>query len=105
MGVQTRADDLATNEVVRLISHQETFDAVTAERAFLNELDSGCQFPVGAYARIEDDVLKMTGFVGSDDGETIYRESMEGSVKEAENLGRKLAQSFIKQGAQELLQK
>ena len=105
VGVQTRADDLATNEVVRLISHQETFDAVTAERAFLNELDSGCQFPVGAYARIEDDVLKMTGFVGSDDGETIYRESMEGSVKEAENLGRKLAQSFIKQGAQELLQK
>jgi hydroxymethylbilane synthase len=52
VGVQTRADDLATNEVVRLISHQETFDAVTAERAFLNELDSGCQFPVGAYARI-----------------------------------------------------
>ena len=105
VGVQIRADDLATNEVVRLISHQETFDAVTAERAFLNELDSGCQFPVGAYARVEDDVLKMTGFVGSDDGETIYRESMEGSVKEAENLGRKLAQSFIKQGAQELLQK
>ena len=105
VGVQTRADDLATNEVVRLISHQETFDAVTAERAFLNELDSGCQFPVGAYARIEDDVLKMTGFVGSDDGDTIYRESMEGSVKEAENLGRKLAQSFIKRGAQELLQK
>ena len=105
VGVQTRADDLETNDVVRLISHQETFDAVTAERAFLNELDSGCQFPVGAYARIEDDVLKMTGFVGSDDGETIYRESMEGSVKEAENLGRKLAQSFIKRGAQELLQK
>ncbi|HES60165.1 MAG: hydroxymethylbilane synthase [Calditrichaceae bacterium] len=103
VGVQIRADDAAVNEVVRLISHQETFDAVTAERAFLNELDSGCQFPVGAYARVENDRIKMIGFVGSDDGETIYREKTEGTVKEAEKLGRQLAQSFIKQGAQELL--
>lgn len=105
VGVQTRTDDEATNNIVRLISHQDTFDAVTAERAFLNELDSGCQFPVGAYAQIEEDILKITGFVGSDDGETVYREKIEGSVKEAEKLGRQLAQSFIAQGAQELLKK
>ncbi|MEJ2545917.1 MAG: hydroxymethylbilane synthase [Calditrichaceae bacterium] len=105
VGIQTRMNDEVTNEVIRLISHQETFDAVTAERAFLNELDSGCQFPVGAYAQVKDENLKMTGFVGSDDGETVYRESIEGSVKKAENLGRQLAQSFIKKGAQELLKK
>lgn len=103
VGVQTRIDDEATNKIVKLISHQETFDAVTAERAFLNELDSGCQFPVGAYARVEGDNLKMTGFVGSDDGEEVYREKIEGPVSDAEQLGRRLAQSFIKQGAQELL--
>lgn len=103
VGVQTRIDDEATNKIVKLISHKETFDAVTAERAFLNELDSGCQFPVGAYARAEGDNLKMTGFVGSDDGEEVYREKIEGPVSDAEQLGRRLAQSFIKQGAQELL--
>lgn len=103
VGVQTRIDDEATNKIVKLISHKETFDAVTAERAFLNELDSGCQFPVGAYARVEGDNLKMTGFVGSDDGEEVYREKIEGPVSDAEQLGRRLAQSFIKQGAQELL--
>lgn len=103
VGVQTRANDTATNEVVKLISHQPTFDAVTAERAFLNELDSGCQFPVGAYAQVEGDRLKISGFVGSDDGEEVYREKSEGFVGDAEKLGRQLAQSFIGQGAQELL--
>lgn len=103
VGVQTRSNDVVTNKAVKLISHQDTFDAVAAERAFLNELDSGCQFPVGAYACIEDDIIKMIGFVGSDDGETIYREKIEGAVRDAEKLGRQLAQSFIKQGAQELL--
>ena len=105
VGVQTRSNDEEINQIVKLISHQPTFDAVTAERAFLNELDSGCQFPVGAYAQVEEDKIRMTGFVGSDDGEEVYREKIEGSVANAEKLGRQLAQSFIKQGAQELLTK
>ncbi len=103
IGMQTRANDIVTNHIVKLVSHQDTFNAVTAERAFLNELDSGCQFPVGAYACIDEDVLKITGFVGSENGQKIYRETLEGAVETAENLGRQLAQSFIKQGAQELL--
>lgn len=103
VGVQTRVSDTVTNHIVKFISHKNTFDAVTAERAFLNELDSGCQFPVGAYARIDENVLKISGFVGSEDGRKIYREKLEGTAKDAEKLGRQLAQSFIKQGAQDLL--
>ena len=103
VGVQTRTNDTPTNEAVKLISHQDTYDAITAERAFLNELDSGCQFPVGSYARVDEDILKIVGFVGSDDGQEIYRENMQGSVKDAEKLGRQLAHSLIKQGAKELL--
>jgi hydroxymethylbilane synthase len=105
IGVQIRANDESTKQVIKLISHQPTFDAITAERAFLNKLDSGCQFPVGSYARIDDDIIRMIGFVGSDDGEKIYRDKIEGPVKDAEKLGWQLAQSFIEQGAQELLKK
>ena len=103
VGVQTRADDSTINEIVKGISHQDTFNAVSAERAFLDELDSGCQFPVGAYAQVLGDRLKITGFVGSEDGREIYRENSKGPVSAADEMGRELAQLFIKQGAQELL--
>ena len=103
VGVQTRADDSTINEIVKGISHQDTFNAVSAERAFLDELDSGCQFPVGAYAQVLGDRLKITGFVGSEDGREIYRENSKGPVSAADEIGRELAQLFIKQGAQELL--
>ena len=103
VGVQTRADDSPINEIVKGISHQDTFNAVSAERAFLDELDSGCQFPVGAYAQVLGDRLKIMGFVGSEDGREIYRENSKGPVSAADEIGRELAQLFIKQGAQELL--
>ena len=103
VGVQTRADDSTINEIVKGISHQDTFNAVSAERAFLDELDSGCQFPVGAYAQVLGDRLKIMGFVGSEDGREIYRENSKGPVSAADEIGRELAQLFIKQGAQELL--
>ncbi|MEJ2052331.1 MAG: hydroxymethylbilane synthase, partial [Calditrichaceae bacterium] len=105
VGVQTRKDDAAVNDIVKLISHQPTFIAITAERAFLNELDSGCQFPVGAFASVQGDQLNLAGFVGSEDGKEIYREKQHGPVRDAEKLGRQMAQSFIRQGAQELLAK
>jgi hydroxymethylbilane synthase len=105
VGVQTRANDSRTNQIVSLINHIPTLYSVTAERAFLNELDSGCQFPVGAHARINANKIVLSGFVGSEDGEKIYRETIEGFQEEAEKTGRQLGVSFIKQGARELLAK
>lgn len=103
IGVQTRLDDTATNDIMQSISDQATFDAVKAERAFLHELDSGCQFPVAAYAHVNGNNINLIGFVGSEDGKKIYRDKLKGNIPESEKIGRQLAQSFIRQGAQELL--
>ncbi len=103
VGVQTRADDDFVNAAADKINHLMTFRAVDAERAFLNELDSGCQFPVGAYAEVKNNDLSIVGFVGSEDGREIYKKKIQGHFENSEQLGRKLARHFIDIGADKLL--
>lgn len=104
VGVQIRKADRNTAELVQSINDENTYRAVRAERAFLHRLDSGCQFPVGGYARIASGKLQITGFVGSIDGKTIIKETMEGNPPAAENIGRALAEKMIDRGARDILQ-
>ena len=54
--------DLA--DALSRINHQPTFQAVTAERAFLRHLDGGCQSPVGIRSTFSDiDTLRLDAIV------------------------------------------
>jgi len=68
IGIET----LGTNERVRAllapINHVPTFRCVMAERAFLAALDADCHSPVGAQARLKDDVLRIRGEILMPDG-------------------------------------
>lgn len=103
LGLQTRADDDLVIEVAYSISDTDTDDRVTAERSFLGGLGAGCMAPVGALATIKDGLLKLEGWVGSPDGSTIIRGSIEGEAEEAEDLGLELASDMLNQGARALI--
>ena len=103
IGVQIREDDKETMSLVEEINHLNTLREITSERALLNELDSGCRFPIGGFAKITGDRLVLNGFIGSEDGKTIYKETISGMAEQAEELGRKLAQKFKGLGADQLL--
>jgi hydroxymethylbilane synthase len=49
VAVECRADDAATLEALTTIDHLPTRLAVSAERAFLAELGTGCSLPIGAH--------------------------------------------------------
>ena len=49
VAVECRSDDDATLQVLGSIDHAATRRAVSAERAFLAELGSGCSLPIGAH--------------------------------------------------------
>jgi len=103
VGVQARRKDDDLLKIINKINHQPSYMAVSAERAFLRELDSGCQFPVGGYARINGSNCTLKGFVGSEDGSEIIVNQLEREALKSEELGRDLAKDFIRQGAQKLL--
>ena len=78
--------------------------AVTAERAFLNRLEGGCHTPIAAHAQLTHDQVHLTGMVASIDGQTMYRQSMEGPRQVAAHLGTRLADRLLEQGARDILE-
>lgn len=103
LGIQIREDDREVRQAVQPLDHEPSSWAVTAERSFLRELDSGCQFPVGAYATVEGERLTLSGFVGSENGRTVIRDHIHGFAYDAVDVGRYLARTFIGKGAVEIL--
>lgn len=99
IGVQVRETDVDLKELLQGLTHTATFQAAAAERAFLGELDSGCQFPVGAFAVVAERTLKITGFVGSEDGRSVFRASVSGSPDRPADAGRELARKLVDSGA------
>jgi hydroxymethylbilane synthase len=104
LGIVCAEADEETEEVLHtVLADVDTTAAVTAERALLRRLEGGCQVPVAAWARIENDGLYLDGAVASLDGSRLVRESIQGDTAEAEALGVELAEALLGAGAGEIL--
>ena len=103
LGIETRADDVATNELVLRLDHPATRAACVAERALLRHLGGGCQVPIAAHARVQDGRLRIEGLVAAISGETLLRETAEGEAAHAEEVGMELARELLSRGAERLL--
>ncbi|MBF0164334.1 MAG: hydroxymethylbilane synthase [Magnetococcales bacterium] len=103
VGIECRLDDATTRRLLDPLNHPETRTAVLAERAFLHELEGGCQVPIAGFARLEGESLVMAGRVGSLDGRELITREISGTPEEPETLGRALARELIALGADRLL--
>ena len=103
LGIECRADDPEMLSLLKALEHVPTRDRVLAERAFLRELEGGCQVPIGVNTQLDADMLTLTGLVASVDGKRLVKDTVTGSANEAEHLGIRLAQNLRQQGAQEIL--
>ncbi len=104
LGIETRVGDKEVEERIRFLNDEDSFIAVSGERAFLKRLGGGCQVPIAAFAQIENSLLKMDGLVGTIDGKRLIRHHMEGPVEQAESLGIELAEVLLNRGAKEILE-
>jgi hydroxymethylbilane synthase len=68
IGIECRADDVATAELLREINHADTYQAVLAERAYCRALGGTCHSPVAALARIEAGEVAFSCELLSEDG-------------------------------------
>lgn len=87
IGIETRAEDSRTREMLDAINHADTFSALTAERAFLAVLDGSCRTPIGGHATISGGRLRFRGMIVKPDGSEAFEATREGDVCEAEKLG------------------
>ncbi|MBW4669501.1 MAG: hydroxymethylbilane synthase [Cyanomargarita calcarea GSE-NOS-MK-12-04C] len=105
LGIECRAEDTDLISMLKAIEHPATRDRCLAERAFLRELEGGCQVPIGVNTEINGENLTLTGIVASVDGQNVVQDTITGTTKDAEKVGRDLAQILRQQGAQEILEK
>jgi len=104
LAIQCRANDQTTINLLAKLEDDSTRKAVTAERAFLSGLGGGCSVPVASYAKVEGQkskVITLTGLVSSIDGKRTVKVS--GEDNDALELGKRLANEAIAQGAYEIL--
>src|SRR5208337_4847447 len=59
IGIEIRADDERVATICERLNHFNTYQCVTAERAFLRGMGGGCQSPVAAYAEVVGDKIQM----------------------------------------------
>jgi hydroxymethylbilane synthase len=101
LAVQCRAHDQATLTLLAAIDDRAVRTAVTAERTFLNVLESGCSAPVGALARVEGQTVHLEALVAAPSGRPVIRVRGEGT--DPRQLGRTLAEQARRQGAAHIL--
>lgn len=105
LGIECRDGDQDILDIIKVLEHTPTAQRCYAERAFLRELEGGCQVPIGVNTSIEGDQLTLKGMVASLDGQQLIKDTVTGNATEAEQLGIELAHKLKDQGAQEILNK
>lgn len=103
LGIEIHQENSFADELVKSIHHQDTFIAVSAERALLRTLEGGCQVPIGAFAEVKPNGLYLDAMVGSLDGSVTFRKKVRGSKDKPDLLGKSLAKDLLKAGANEIL--
>ena len=105
LAIETRADDAATRAAVAFLDDPASRFAVTAERAALAALGGGCHVPIGVYCEPSAQGYSVTGVVAHPDGSALVRAELEHQHEQpAEELGQRLAERLMEQGARTILE-
>jgi len=103
--LEARIDDEEVLNLISVLHHEDTADRIDAERALNKRLEGGCQVPIASYAMLDGDTLHLQALVGEPDGSLIIESDISGHRSEAKQLGTKLAEELLANGAKEILDK
>jgi hydroxymethylbilane synthase len=88
IGIECRADDAKTRDLLSRIDDAPTAAAAACERAFLAALDGSCRTPIAGLAEIDGDALAFHGMIVRPDGSEALEDRRAGAAADAAALGR-----------------
>lgn len=104
LGIECRHGDDRVIGQLKALDHMPSSRRCLAERAFLRQLEGGCQVPIGVNTGFEGEQLVLTGMVASLDGQRLIRDEVRGAASDPEAIGINLAKCLRSQGAGEILE-
>jgi hydroxymethylbilane synthase len=102
--IEMRADDVVTQGLTAQLDDLPTRQATEAERAFLRQLEGGCQVPIAACSEVDGGQLHLQGLVAALDGSRLVRDEICGTATEAARLGTTLAERLLMEGGRAILE-
>ena len=102
LAIICRSDDSKTIEMLKKIEDKNSRIEVEAERSLSEHIDSGCRFPVGAYASVKSDSLILKVGVYSMDGKKSILIEESGASDNPFELGKKIGNELKLQGVSEI---
>ena len=104
LAVEVNAQDAELVNAVNAIADAKAGLQAAGERAILRRLEAGCTAPVAATSVIEDDLITVHGGVFQLDGSRQAVASETGPLENSYELGIKVAEALIEQGAFEIIE-
>lgn len=99
IGIECRVDDGPVQNLLEQLTDRSAWWEVIAERSLLSTLRAGCHAPVGVLTRHEADQLLLEAVILSPDGAQKWTAAARLAATAAAELGRRVAQQLLDQGA------
>ncbi len=103
LAVQTRASDSDVSAVVEKINDPVSHSCLLAERTVVRELGATCSTPLGVHARIQENRLTISAFIGTADGSKWIRDQVTSDANEPISLGESFSERLVSAGAKKIL--
>jgi hydroxymethylbilane synthase len=102
IAIVARADDSQTISMLKKIEDADSRLEIEAERALSDFVDSGCRFPVGAYAKSNGSEMTLSVVAFSVDGKKSLQVNKTGNKKDPKSIGKSAGEELREKGVNEL---
>ena len=102
IAVETRNEG-AVKDIVLSLDHENTRNCVYHERLFLKTLMGGCTSPIGAYCKIENNIITLKGTILSMNGTESITKELKIEYNSNVNIGIDLANLILNSGGDKIL--
>ena len=102
IAIVARADDLQTIFMLKKIEDSESRLEIEAERALSDFIDSGCRFPIGAYAKSNGSEITLDVIAFSVDGKKSIKVSVTGDKNNPYSIGKSAGEQLREKGINDL---
>ena len=102
IAIVARKDDSQTISMLKTIEDSDSRLEIEAERALSEFVDSGCRFPVGAYAKSNGTEMSLTVIAFSVDGKQFLQVTKTGDKNDPKSLGKIAGEELRKKGVNDL---
>jgi len=105
LGIECREDRVELREMLALLEDEETRCCVEAERSLSRALAGSCNVPLGGYAELIGEKMRLRGFVATADGSRLIEDDLTLPFSDSvvQTIGRDMARRLSERGAREIL--